>query len=324
MATRFDQMRSRLLGLAERRLPALTRLRKAEELPLRLDRRRIYVLPTRFGSGFGILLFVMLLGALNYGNNPAFLLTCLLGAAAWASLFFGFRSMSGLQVMQLRAREAHAGDTVPVRLMISGGNRMRPSLRIDCGGNETAFGVSADKTSVIALSLPGERRGWMRAGRMRIWTDYPLGLFKCWSWINPAVEFLIYAKPEHPLAALPPDDGRIGERPRTGSSEDYAGLREYRASDPPRLIAWKASARHDVLLVREIEHRAGEALVFDFAALGDLGTEQRISRLTAWVLAAEDLQQSYTLRLRGIDIGPGSGGPHRQACLKALALFADR
>ena len=64
-------MRSRLLAVAERRLPALTRLRLPEPVPLTLHRRRIYVLPTAFGLGFAVLLLVMLLGALNYGNNPA-------------------------------------------------------------------------------------------------------------------------------------------------------------------------------------------------------------------------------------------------------------
>ena len=49
MQARWLRLRARLLAVAERRLPALTRLRRAEPLPIRLDRRRIYVLPTGFG-----------------------------------------------------------------------------------------------------------------------------------------------------------------------------------------------------------------------------------------------------------------------------------
>ncbi len=37
--------------------------------------RRIYILPTRYGVMFATLLFLMLLGAVNYGNNPGHLLT---------------------------------------------------------------------------------------------------------------------------------------------------------------------------------------------------------------------------------------------------------
>ena len=55
---------------------SLMRGRQRETLPIRLDRRRIYIVPTRAGFGFGILLATMLVGALNYQNNAALLLTC--------------------------------------------------------------------------------------------------------------------------------------------------------------------------------------------------------------------------------------------------------
>src|SRR6185312_12197405 len=60
----------------ERRLPALTRYRRPESLPVTLDRRRIYIVPSGFGVGFSLLLLTMLAGALNYANNAALLLTC--------------------------------------------------------------------------------------------------------------------------------------------------------------------------------------------------------------------------------------------------------
>lgn len=68
------------------RFALLARPRRPESLPVALDRRRIYVLPTRFGLFFAALVFTMLLGALNYNNNPALLLALLLGATALASL----------------------------------------------------------------------------------------------------------------------------------------------------------------------------------------------------------------------------------------------
>ena len=43
-----------------------------------------------FGVGFALLLLVMLLGALNYANNAALLLTCLLGAAAAPACWWRF------------------------------------------------------------------------------------------------------------------------------------------------------------------------------------------------------------------------------------------
>ncbi|MBO9662703.1 DUF58 domain-containing protein [Dokdonella sp.] len=314
-------LRARLLAEAERRLPALTRLRRAEALPVALDRRRIYVLPTGFGAAFTLLLFVMLLGALNYSNNPALLLTCLLGAAAGASLFFGFRMLSGLALVQVRADEAHAEQPLDLHLRFAPGGRPRASLRLRRETAETAFVLPAGGEQEIALRIEGTHRGWFRPGRLRVWTEYPLGLFQMWSWLHPRAEFLIYPALESPPPPLPAGDGRLGEQASAGASEEHAGLREYRASDPSRLIAWKPSVRHDTLLVRDVERRAGEALTLDWFALRDLDTEARIRRLAAWVCAAEAAQRGYTLRLPGETIGPGLGASQRQACLRALALL---
>ena len=321
MTAATADLSARVLAWAERRLPALTRLRRAESMPTRLDRRRIYVLPSGFGLLFGLLLFVMLVGALNYGNNAAVLLTCVLAGAAGASLFVGFRGMSGLVLARAQGDETHAGDPLQVRLRFEPGARARAGLRLRHRDLDVAFALPANAPADVALMLEDTRRGWQRIGRVRVWTDYPLGLFRIWSWLNPDAEFLVYPALERPAPPLPAGAGRIGEQATAGASEEHAGLRDYRPSDPTRLIAWKASVRHDSLLVRDIEHRSGEALTLDHAALRGMDGEARIRRLAAWVVEAETAQRACTLRLPGESIGPGLGAEHRRACLRALALM---
>ncbi|HKE48034.1 MAG TPA: DUF58 domain-containing protein [Rhodanobacteraceae bacterium] len=321
MAATVADLRSRALAYAERRLPALTRLRRPESLPIRLDRRRIYVLPTGFGLTFALLMFVMLLGALNYANNPAVLLTCLFGAAAGASLFVGFRAMNGLELSRVGADECHAGTPLALRLAFTPGVRTRPSLRLRRDDADTAFALSGGGATEVVLAIATERRGWLRPGRIRLSTDYPLGLFRIWSWLNPDAEFLVYPAIEAPMPALPAGDGREDDRTLTGPGDEHAGLRDYRITDPPRLIAWKVSARHDALLVHDSERRGGDALVLDYAKLRGLDHEARIRRLAAWVLAAEAAQRSYILKLPADSFGPGIGTAQRHACLRALALL---
>ena len=321
MSATVADLRSRALAYAERRLPALTRLRRSEPLPIRLDRRRIYVLPTGFGFAFAFLMFVMLLGALNYANNPALLLTCLFAAAAGASLFVGFRAMNGLELTRVAADECHAGTPLALRLGFTPGSRTRPSLCLRYGNADRAFALARGTATDVTLAIAAERRGWLRPGRIRLSTDYPLGLFHIWSWLNPDTEFLVYPAIESPLPPLPAGDGREDERTLAGAGDEHAGLRDYRITDPPRLIAWKVSARHDALLVHDSERRGGDALVLDYAKLGRLDHEARIRRLTAWVLAAETAQRTYLLNLPAESFGPAIGTAQRHACLRALALL---
>jgi hypothetical protein len=49
----------------------------------------------------------------------------------------------------------------------------------------------------------------------------------------------------------------------------------------------------------------------------------RLSRLTAWVLAAERETRAFSLRLPGTELAHGQGAGHRRAALTALALFGQ-
>lgn len=321
MRATLDSWCQRGLAAAERRLPALTRLRAPESLPIALGRRRIYVLPTRFGVIYALMLFTMLLGALNYNNNAALLLTCLLAGGVFLSMFGGFRTLDGIALVGLHAMPCFAGEALAVQLQFKPPRRAQSALRLDTPAGEHAFSLRPDSDGRIELALPTIKRGRFVLPRLRLWTDYPLGIFFAWSWLHPRLETIIYPKPEPSGPGLPDAPHANGTTPRRRAGDEYATLREYRPNDPPRLIAWKVSARHDTLLVREHEHTSAHEVVLDWNALDGLEIEARLSRLARWVLLAEARGRSYTLVLPRRRIGPGLGPAHRHACLAELALW---
>ncbi|HSE12372.1 MAG TPA: DUF58 domain-containing protein [Rudaea sp.] len=313
--------RSRLLGVAEQRLPALTRLKQPEALPIRLHRRRIYVLPTRFGLMYSAVLLVMLMGALNYNNNPALLLTCLLGAACYQSVFQAFRSINAVELRALQGEPCVAGDMLQINLSFHADGRARRSLRVRVADIETVFDIAGGGDSRVRVGVPAAQRGWCRIGRIRLYSEYPFGLSQVWSWLNPDFRALVYARPEAGAPPLPQADDAAAEVATKRAGDEFAMLRDYHPSDPRRSIAWKPSARHDTLLVKEFEQRRGRDVALEWAATSTLTYEARISRLAAWVLAAEAAQLRYVLRLPDESVGPGLGPEHRHACLRALALL---
>jgi uncharacterized protein (DUF58 family) len=312
---------SRLLELAERRLPALTRLKRAEALPILLNRHRIYVLPTRFGLVFSAVLLVMLLGALNYNNNPALLLTCLLAAASYQSVFQAFRAIDRVELRALRAEACHAGDKLRISLHFHIDTRPRRSLRVSVEGIETVFDLTPGSDGCVRIELPAPQRGWRRSGRIRLYSEYPFGLFHVWSWLNPEFAALIYPGLEENAPPLPPNGADADQQATRRSGDELAMLRNYHPTDPLRSIAWKASARHDTLLVKEFEQRRGREILLNFSLLGGMDREARIARLARWVCMAESAQMRYTLQLPERRLGPGHGPDHRHACLRELALL---
>jgi uncharacterized protein (DUF58 family) len=325
---------SAILGIAEKRLPALTRLKRSEPLPIALHRRRIYVVPTRFGLVFSLMLIVMLLGALNYNNNPALLLTCLLAAAAYQSVFSGFGALNRVELRAIKAQACSAGENLHLALFFSGDGAARQSLRCrmenaaptdisTAGFDGQVFDIPAEDDGRVATELPAPRRGWQAIGRIRVWSEYPYGLFHVWSWLHPDTRALIYPRAEAHPPPLPHDGDAAQSQSVRRSGDEFGMLRDYHPSDPRRLIAWKASARHGSLLVKEFEQRQSREVVLDWQHIEGLDYEARISRLAAWVERAEAAGAPYSLALPHLRLGPGLGSEHRDACLRELALLPD-
>ena len=308
------------------RLMALARPREPEALPVEFDRRRVYVLPTRFGLFYATLLLVMTVGALNYNNNPALLLALLLAGAGLASLVAAHLQLSGLRVQAIEAEPVAAGAPLQLRLHAQADpRRTRRGLRVDEHGTvDLAPAVlNLDHGRGEAqLTMPTQHRGWLDLPRLRISTTRPLGIARAWSYVWPEAPLLVYPAPEAQGPPLPPGSGDQVLTRLHPTGDDVHHLRAYRAGDARRAIAWKPSARRDTLLVREYEQPLGADVVLDWHALAGLGIEARIARLARWVDEAERDGRRYRLSLPGqVVLGPDHGAAHRHACLRALALL---
>ncbi|WP_423821018.1 DUF58 domain-containing protein [Salinisphaera sp. SPP-AMP-43] len=294
--------------------------------PLRVPGRRIFILPTKTGALFATVLIVMLLGATNYGNNLAFTLTFWLGAAALVSMHRAHRNLAGLYLRAVHAEPVFAGqDLVYTVTLASDARLQRRGLRLRWPRTahiSRPVRVRRDSPATIDMPVPTRHRGWQACPALHIESRYPMGLFRCWIRLAPTAPALVYPRPSgaqktplggaHDLAA-PLERGR-GETM-------FAGHRRYQSGDSPRHVDWKASARADRLLVIERADTSGPTQWLDYDTLAGQDRETRLSQLTQWIIAAEDQAVPYGLQLPGLRLGPARGRTHRQACLKALALF---
>ena len=69
-------------------------------------RQRLYIFPTRHGLVYAVMLAVMLLGAINYTNNMAYMLTFMLGSLFMVCMLHTYRNLRGLIVTVSEARPA--------------------------------------------------------------------------------------------------------------------------------------------------------------------------------------------------------------------------
>ena len=305
----------------------------AERGDIVLGHRRVYIVPSRLGLFFGGTLAILLVGSINYALSLGFALTFLLAGMGIAAMVQTTRNLARLSVRAGRSEPVFAGEEARFRLSIANaGNFDRPEIlaRHLGSGAQHAVDIAASDSAVVVLPVPAPRRGWLPLGRVMLETRFPVGLFRAWSYVEPDCRCLVYPQPL--AGALPPAAPSAhagGARALARGSDDFSGLRAYQPADSPRHVAWKSVARSDTQRARGgdmlTKQFAGDAIAELWLDLRDLppslGLEQRLSRLSGWVLAAERAGALYGLRLPGLEIEPGQGDVHRAACLEALALY---
>lgn len=311
-----------------RALPHLPwRKPKIESGPLRLTARRLYILPTKAGLVFGLLLLGLLVGAMNYGVSLAYLFTFWFAGLGVVGMLHTQRNLSGLTLHALPTAPVFAGENVEFTLRVENGGRLpRHQIRIrHPQGTGQAVDIPAGGDGRIHLILPQPQRGWRRPGRFSVYSEYPLGLFRCWSVMELDWGVLVYPVPAGDTRPFPAPESNDDDGPAPrGEGADFAGLRGYQPGDPPRRIAWKSAARGGQnLLTKQFASGGIQALWLDWRLTPEPDAEARLSRLARWVLDAHAAGLAFGLRLPAREIPPRMGEAHLRQCLEALATHGQ-
>ena len=302
----------------DRRLPAAS--------SITLSHRSLFVLPTRTGLAFLLVIFLLWLLGTNYENNLVFALAFLLVGVMVVLPVHTFANLAGLRLRLAGTPVAFAGDFARARIVLErSGRRCHERVAIHWPPEEGVIADVLDDGSEreIEIARPVIQRGQVRAPRVRVESTFPLGLYRCWSWVDLDCTWLVYPQPKSvgPL----PVGASVGEgdepRHHSRGGEDFAGLKPYQPGDSLRHVAWKQYAGGRDLFSREYASGSDERLWLDWDLLGGRDVETRLSNLCAWALDAERAGIAYGLRIPGSTINPSLGSHHQQQVLTALALF---
>ena len=315
----------RLRALADERMGAWIRRRQgADRDPVSLHRGRIYILPTRLGGAYAVMVVAMVAGGLNYGNNLALGLAFVLASLGMVTMHHCHGTLSGLGLRLLATDSAFVGQPVRFRVLLENRSQSpRPQIEVAASDESPDVAdVPSVGTGTVGLALPAQVRGYVHLRRFVVATRHPLGLFRAWAVVHPEYSAIAWPRPaergRHP-PGVATDTG--GAQDRARGEEDFAGLRPYQPGDALKRIAWKAYARGQGLHTKQYSGTDVVSHVFDWDSLPGLDTEARLSQLCRWVIDAHESGEAFGIRLPGTAIEANIGTAHFQRCLDALALF---
>lgn len=295
----------------------------ADDVPVVLRHSRIYLLPTKRGWAVIATLLMMLLGSLNYALALGVGVTFLLAGLVAAAQLHTFRNLAGIEIAPLSAGDTFAGGSIAFSLALRAGSAARTDIRLRAGNAEAGGDIAAGQALTVTLDVDAPTRGRVPLGRVTLSTTFPFGLWRGWAYVHFPLAGVVFPAAEIGPPPLPRGHGGADPLAQGASDDaDLAGLREFQRGDPPQRVAWKAVARGAGWFSKEFDGAGGGgpvALAWD-ALPRSLSVEARLSRLTAWVLAAERSARPFSLSIPGTRLPPRQGRDHRREALTALAF----
>lgn len=289
---------------------------------VRLNHRRIFIMPTRAGIGLMLLLVIMLIGAINYQNSLVYAVVFILGSLFWVGLHHTYRNLAGLELHAGASPSVFCGEDARFGLTLVPERREHQAVVLSWPDSlAQRTDVAAGLSTSLTLYHPAERRGWLRPPRLRVETRYPLGWFVAWSLVDLDWRVLIYPKPIFlPLPGMRGAGEGAGDQFLEEGVDDFQGLREYQPGDSRRRLDWRAWSRGQGLHSKIFAEPRHDSQWLTLEQAPGQGLEQQLGCLAGWILQLDQRRQPFGLELPGTRIQPAAGEAHRDACLRALAL----
>lgn len=296
--------------------------------PILLHNKRVYILPTRFGYLYAVMLFVLMLAAINYQNSMAFVMTFLLTAIGIVSLWQTHKNLLGLSIELKTPQPVFQGEHL--ELFFKLGNPLHATkfaLGIQYLLSPPVYArVNPDDSCLLQLTLPANQRGVYTPAGITIFTRYPTGLFHAWGVLRFDAPILIYPAPRYDLrlrqALMEGQSG--GQTVDTSDGDDFAGLREHRTGESLRHISWKAYAQGRGMLTKTFQSHASPAIWINWDDMTADSIDGKLGQMTALIVQAEQDGRKYGMKLPNLIVEQETGPSHRAYCLQQLATSWQR
>jgi|HubBroStandDraft_1064217.scaffolds.fasta_scaffold238201_1 uncharacterized protein (DUF58 family) len=295
-----------------------------DSLPMTINRRRVYILPTRFGLMLALILVAMLVAGLNYNSNLGLAFAFLMVSIALVTMHHCNRNLLGLSVDVTTEVDAFAGREASFEFVLRNDSSVeRRDIEVRCTAASGIRSVAASSSGSVTVAIPVPQRGIARYAHFELRTRHPFGWFHAWTYVQSPLTAYVAPSPRG-TQTLPAATGS-GSRLRSDvrGDEDFAGLRAYEPGMPLKHMAWKVLARGGAPAVQTYTSLAAQPEWLEWAALEGQDAETRLSQLCLWVVDSDAAQRVYGLRIPGKEIAPARGAAHRYACLRALAVFGN-
>lgn len=294
-----------------------------------INRRKLYILPTRVGWYFVLILFALFAIAVKFDNQPAFVMLFMLVSVGMITMVYTHNNVIGLEMDVQPPSNIFCGESAIFPIIIKNNSQKpRHAIWLLSGGFNQLASLDANEQRSFELKKPSTQRGYLQCEPTNVSSQFPIGIFFCWSKrFTPEQRCLVYPQPLN-LIAHPDSADQSGKQQAKISIQrdgaDYAGMKNYQPGDRLRDIHWPSLAKTNKLISIQHEQQNNSSINLSWFSLpANLSVEDKLSQLCFWVIEAEQNTTQYQLEMPNQTIEYNRGLSHYHECLTVLALWGN-
>jgi hypothetical protein len=289
-----------------------------------LDSKNIYILPSKFGCVYAVLVLSLLTGAINYQISTIYLMTFLLAVIGLFSAWETHANIKDLSIQFISMEDVQQGRPAQLILLIKSGHRKRFSLEFQIGLQPK---INLDLLTInqgqqIILPVETTLRGFFPTPRVTLSSRFPFGIFCAWSYIYFDEHYYVYPQ------ALDPGFWPLPIAQEQHISQSFLGQDEFydlkQVENPwhePNRIAWRIAAKGQGWYHKIMNSSHGEYWLFRLNDLKEEGLETKLQHMSYWLYEAEANNYVYSMKLADEFYEFSQGKEHLKSLLRQLALY---
>lgn len=285
------------------------------------DRHAIYVLPTKFGNLFFIVIFTLFIGSVNYQLSSGFFLTFLLVSIVMISAWIGHQNLNGVCFYAKPVKDTATNQVclIPIQVNYEKANCFAITLLLE---DHSKSWPTLKSGQIIHMPYTFSKRGYHQVPRFRIETRFPFGLFVVWSYLTFDTHVYVYPQPKAPGFWPEPTFAAKQLSNNEGDEEFYALKQSDNPWKQPSRISWTTAAKGYGWYEKQYTAPTRTLYFFSTQQVSRFPLEEGLKFISFWLIESEKRGYDYVFHQNPFSTA-SHGKHHLTQQLRQVALYGQ-
>ncbi|OTG84059.1 DUF58 domain-containing protein [Acinetobacter sp. ANC 4648] len=272
------------------------------QAPKTLKQNDVLVFIYQQGFLYLILILITFIAGVNYANNLILGFCFLISAILCISFYLTFKQLHALNIEIISPEVGRVNEVFSVKFILKQPTKMPKYLYFKYADQFQQV-LFDELQQSIELHLIAEQRGLYQFPQIQMYSTYPLGLVRAWTYFYIQKEVWIAPQPKalnqnfYASASLGQPD-----------LDEFHELRNFKVGDSLQAVSWKQVARGQGMYIKQFEDQSdAQTLYIEYAQMPSSDHEEKLSLIMGLVDQCEQHKIPYSIRLPQIEIVQGCG-----------------